>query len=382
MGSPLRIGIDCTNIRGGGGLTIVLEFLKRFRPHDYGCTSMFVWCSSQVGQQIRLANSEVDVRYIEALDSTAAQRFLWRLYTFPNIARRYLDVLLIPGGLPVVQGIKNISMSLNLLPFMPHEYRRDNSIRHEVIYRILAYTNYRSLAKADGCIFLNQHARDIVFGHKFKDSPFALCPLGVDKRFFNPKREIRPNSSISREAPFKFIYVSTVNGYKHQWHVANAVADLREMGVPIEIQFIGGAYKSAEERLKRTIQQRGGIHSGSKYLGKLPYEDLHEVYNGADGFVFASTCENMPNICLEAMASALPVASSDREPMLSLLGDCAVFFDAERPDSIAHALLKLVNDEGLRNRLSASAISCAQHYDWGSFYHQCMEFIQSVSRGR
>ena len=81
-----------------------------------------------------------------------------------------------------------------------------------------------------------------------------------------------------------------------------------------------------------------------KCLGFVPHDDLPSLLAGADLFVFASSCENMPNTLVEAMAIGLPIACSDRGPMPEVLRDGGVYFDPENPESIAAAIETLIRD--------------------------------------
>ena len=74
------------------------------------------------------------------------------------------------------------------------------------------------------------------------------------------------------------------------------------------------------------------------YKGTVPHEQLNAHYAAANLCVFASSCENMPNILLEGMASGLPIACSNRGPMSEILGDAGLYFDPEVVDSIAEAI--------------------------------------------
>ena len=375
----MRLGIDASNIRGGGGLTILIELLKLYSPGDHQIDSITIWGNTHVCKTLHGINPQLKTVDVQELNSAFAKRFSWRLLSFPKIARGAVDALLIPGGMPVVSGVTNVSMSLNLLPFMPHEYKRDADFKQRLKYRLLRILNYRSLSRADGAIFLNQNARDVIYEGKLKNQPFALCPLGVDPRFFLDTRTIKANEAYSFDAPFRFIYVSTVNSYKHQWYVADAVKLVRDEGYPISIDFIGGAAPGSLKRLEAAIEKNGGESSGSEYIGKVPFTELHEYYHAADGFVFASTCENMPNIGVEAMAAALPIASSQLEPMKGLFEDSALLFDAENPQSIARALKTLFDDAPARERLSKKAHSQAQSYSWKNFYDGTLGFIKMLN---
>ena len=74
----------------------------------------------------------------------------------------------------------------------------------------------------------------------------------------------------------------------------------------------------------------------------VPHEKVHELHSTADIFVFASSCENMPNTLIEAMAAGLPIACSNRGPMPEVLQDAGVYFDPEVPSSIAEAIENLL----------------------------------------
>ena len=375
----MRVGIDASNIRAGGGLTILMELLKLYAPGDHGVSSITIWCNREVSEKLSALNPKLQTVNVPELNAGFVKRFSWRVLEFPKAARAKVDALLIPGGMPVVSRLKNISMSLNLLPFMPHEYKRDADFKQRLKYRLLRVLNYRSLSRADGAIFLNENARHVIYEGRQSEQPFALCPLGVDPRFFLDSRKVKPNDAYSFESPFRFIYVSTVNSYKHQWHVADAVKRARGAGYPITVDFIGGAAPAPLKRLEAAIEANGGEASGARYIGKVPFMELHEYYHKADGFIFASTCENMPNIGVEAMAAALPITSSKLEPMKGLFDGCALLFDAESPESIAKALQDLFDDAPRRERLSQQARAQAQQYSWENFYAGTLGFIQKIA---
>ena len=376
--NAMRLGIDASNIRGGGGYTILAELLKCYKLNDFGINEIKIWANSEISKKIFQSNTSLNVINVKELDYDFVTRFRWRQFKFPEIARQSVDLLLIPGGMPIVKGIKNVSMSLNLLPFMPDEYKRDGSFVQNLKYIILRRLNYDSLTQSNGAIFLNENARDVIYKEKKIDQPYAICPLGVDERFFLDNRDIKPNKDYSFETPFKFIYVSTVNSYKHQWVVTSAVKRARDDGYPVTIDFIGGGYSASLKRLEKSIEDAGGDKSGSKYLGKVPFETLHTYYHQADGFIFASSCENMPNIGIEAMAAALPMASSNLEPMKSLFKNCSLFFDPENAETITWAIKQIFDDAGLRKKISNAAYSNAQSYSWKNFYETSFKFMRKI----
>lgn len=97
--------------------------------------------------------------------------------------------------------------------------------------------------------------------------------------------------------------------------MAEAIGQLRAAGLPVAIDFVGPAYAPALLKLRQVMVKWDPNGAFIRYLGPMPFTELHRVYGQADAFVFASSCENLPIILLEAMASGLPIACSNRGPM-------------------------------------------------------------------
>jgi len=86
----------------------------------------------------------------------------------------------------------------------------------------------------------------------------------------------------------------------------------------------------------------------------------------------------MPNILLETMASGLPIVCSNKGPMLEMLGESGVYFNPERPEEIADALLTLIKSDQLRAELAVSSYTRAQKYTWQRCANETFEFINSI----
>lgn len=99
--------------------------------------------------------------------------------------------------------------------------------------------------------------------------------------------------------------------------------------------------------------------------GDVPYEELPVYYQNAKVNLFASSCENCPNILLEAMAGGRPVLCSSYPPMPEFAGDAAVYFNPYNPEHLAELLARFLNDETLRERMGAVALKRSQLYQWG-----------------
>jgi glycosyltransferase involved in cell wall biosynthesis len=119
-----------------------------------------------------------------------------------------------------------------------------------------------------------------------------------------------------------------------------------------------------------------------QYSGEIPFKRLHEIYQEAELFVFGSSCENMPNILLEAMAAGLPIASSNRGPMPEMLGEAGLYFDPEDPASIASSIWDLIESPELRTKLAKAAFERAKGYSWRRCADETFELLAQVANRR
>ena len=111
---------------------------------------------------------------------------------------------------------------------------------------------------------------------------------------------------------FNWLYVSIINYYKHQEKLAIAACNLAAEGYDLSVELVGPDYPDALVKLTEVLDDIDPDRKVVKYIGAVKYKELPPMYGSADGFIFPSSCENLPNILLEAMASKLVIASSDR----------------------------------------------------------------------
>jgi len=207
----------------------------------------------------------------------------------------------------------------------------------------------------------------------------TIIPHGVGARFICSPRKQLPITYYSSDRPFRILYVSIIDMYKHQWTVVEAVSHLRKKGIPVILDLVGPSYPQAFLRLQRTLNRIDPSGKFAMYSGSVPHAELPARYAQADLCLFASSCENMPNILLESMASGLPIACSNRGPMPEVLGASGVYFDPESPLDIAHALEKMIESPEMRMQLAEGSFQRARVFSWQRCASETFEFLAKVA---
>lgn len=361
-------------------MTHLAELLRAAQPQAHGVERVVVWGRRRTLEGLP-DQPWLDRIHQPMLDGSVFHRLYWQNVKLPPLAKNACDILFVPGGAYSGNFKPFITMSRNLLPFEPAEMRRYAPSWIFIRLALLRLSQSRTFRRADGMIFLTTYSRGAVMKTARQiNGASAIIPHGVEERFRLPPRAQKPITAYSEDEPFKLLYVSIVDLYKHQWVVAEVVARLRQRGLPIQLDLVGSAYGPALRRLQSVTARVDAHGNHIRYQGQVPFSELHSCYHQADAFVFASSCENMPNILLEAMAAGLPIACSNRGPMPEILGEGGVYFDPEDACNIATALYELVTDPQRRAECAAAAYERARQYSWERCADETFSFLAEVYR--
>lgn len=376
------VGLDASNLRAKGGLTHLKGMIGAAEPQAHGIDEVIVWAAEETLEHLP-ERSWLRPSYEPALDGPLPCRLLWQFWTLDRLADRYCDLLFVPGGNYTGRFRPFVAMSRNMLSFCPAERRRYGFSWNRLRLILLKRAKTTTFRRADGMIFLTRWAKRRVLARTGElPGKAVVIPHGVSRDFVRPPRIQKPLSAFNEEKPFRWLYVSSIDPYKHQWQVVKAVGRLRQKGLPMTLDLIGPERpprRHALERLKEAIER---IDPDGRFVerhGFVPHDELAGHYHKADAFVFASSCENMPNTLLEAMSAGLPIASSRFGPMPEVLSAKAgVYFDPERIRSIETAMQRLVEDAQLRARLAREAFERAEQFSWELCAAETFEFLASI----
>jgi len=374
--------IDATNIRSGGGLTHLSQLLSAVDISETIFSKVSVWSCDYTAKKLP------EYVWLEKntplwMEAPGIVRFLFQQFLMPKLIKKSgARIVFLPGGtLPAWCSIPQVTMSQNMLPFEPIEALRFGffSLMRVKLF-ILRYLQGSSFKRASGVIFLTQYAKQEVC--RFLGVLKGVCtviPHGIEPRFLRQPLKQRMLNTCTQDNPLRILYTSILMPYKHQAEIANAVAKLRQNCLPIEIKFIGPSWDWYGQSFKGLVQKLDPMGKFIKWLGNVPFEGLHEHYHDADMFLFGSSCENLPNILIEAMSSGLPIACSNRGPMPEVLMDGGVYFDPDNVDSIASAIERLVGDIDLRENLAVKAFNLGRQYSWQRCANDTFNFIARIA---
>jgi glycosyltransferase involved in cell wall biosynthesis len=169
-----------------------------------------------------------------------------------------------------------------------------------------------------------------------------LAPCGVDTELF------RPSNCPSGD------YIVSVARFtdprKNVRLLLDAYAKLNQEMTPIPDLYLVGDLPTQDVQLHI---QKFGIANRVRLIGPKQGEELAELYRNASFFVLSSDEEGLAIVILEAMASGLPVISTDcGGPRTSVLdGQTGFLTPLNDASAMAERMERLVRDPALRVRM-------------------------------
>jgi glycosyltransferase involved in cell wall biosynthesis len=233
-----------------------------------------------------------------------------------------------------------------------------------------------SMAKADLVIFISEFARDLISKQiPGVSNKSVVIPHGVDPCF-----QVTQKSRPSWLPPGDYLlYVSMLDYYKAQIEVIRAYALLRQKRFTMEKLILVGPEQPSYGRMVREEIERLNLKDDVLLAGAIPHGELPFLYQKARINIFASECENCPNILLEALSVGCPSLVSHRPPMPEFAGDAVVYFDPSEPEDLAVQLASLLDDEAKLRDLSGRAKIRSLRYDSTTAMSSTWKAIQALA---
>lgn len=364
----MKIAIDATNIKAGGGLTHLSRILQYADLQDIEVTLIGgPWL-----KDIPDRHAVKKLIFVKEFSSLWRQEY-FKKFGLPKLLMN-ADVVFVPGGTFSSKKVPYVSMSQNMLVFEETERNRFPSFFSRLRYRLLEKVQVNSFKNAEGVIYISNYAKNFI-ERKYpalSAKSSTVIYHGISDDFRQLPKEQLSIEAYTEAKPLKLLYVSIVNYYKHQWNVVEAVKKLRKKGYPVELHIVGSLNKSLVKEWETVL---AGTQQYIKYEGKVAYEEIANKYKEADIFIFASTCENMPNILVEAMSAGLPILCSDYGPMPEVLSDGGVYMDPLNIDDVALKLENVLLDPKLRHEIAQRSYKYALKYTWEKTSNETLKFI-------
>ncbi|KRH96859.1 glycosyltransferase family 1 protein [Cylindrospermopsis sp. CR12] len=367
----LKIAVDASRNRSGGAKAHLIGILSEAKLTQLDIEQIHVWSDGS------LLDSIPDVSWIvkhnpTELNQSLVSQIWWQATKLTKeIKLANCDILFTTDASTLCSFSPMVVLSQDMLSYESGVMLR---FKGYSLLRLIAILLIQNLAfrRAQGVIFLTKYAGEVIQRSCGSLKSVSYIPHGVGNSF----KHTQPSSLwTDNDRQIRCLYVSNTAPYKNQWIVVQAIEILRSRGYDLVLNLIGGGSGKEQKRLDKQILTSDPNGEFVRQLGFVPHQDLPSHLANTDLFIFASSCENMPNTLVEAMAVGLPIACSNRGPMPEILSEGGVYFNPEDPQSIADAVEEIVKNPYLRRQIATRAKQRSEEFSWSRCATETWSFI-------
>ncbi|MBW1669084.1 MAG: glycosyltransferase family 4 protein [Deltaproteobacteria bacterium] len=179
---------------------------------------------------------------------------------------------------------------------------------------------------------------------------------------------------VEKVPPKYFLFVGTLEPRKNVIRLLKAFEKINPSHLGVHLVLVGAmGWKGADlSRLLKNYSCKASL----KPMGYLPEEQLGYLYKNALCLVFPSIYEGFGFPILEAMRFGTPVITSKVSSMPEVAGDAALLVDPYSVDDIKNAMLRIVNDASLREKLSLYGKRRVRKFSWNTCAKKTLDVLK------
>ncbi len=231
----------------------------------------------------------------------------------------------------------------------------------------------RRLPKLDGKIAVSQAAMG--FASKHVPGYYNIIPNGIDLELFSP--DVSPIKEFC-DGKLNILFVGRLETQKGVNYLIKAYRRVRQEVPNSRLIIVGPGTRLRAKYEKEVLR---GELKDVIFVGGKPQSELPQYYKSADVFCAPATgLESFGIVLLEAMAVGKPIVATNIEGYNSVLTDGVegLLVPPRNEEMLAQALISLLTNESLRQKMAARARLKAMEYSWEHVAQRVLNYYARI----
>jgi glycosyltransferase involved in cell wall biosynthesis len=139
----------------------------------------------------------------------------------------------------------------------------------------------------------------------------------------------------------------------------------------------GEGWQRAElEELARSLGLRH-----TRFIGRVPFEEMPAMYDSADIYLTATDLDNMPSSITESLASGLPVVTTDAGgiPYIVTHEESCLMVRCNDHEAMAASAIRLLEDAELASRIARRGREACRRFSWDYVQTQWLKLYKELA---
>jgi alpha-maltose-1-phosphate synthase len=225
---------------------------------------------------------------------------------------------------------------------------------------VLACEN-REHELATKVIVASSYSKQTLVSQGVPADKILVNPYGVDTEVFHPPAKPRLRQ------PLRFLFLGLVSARKGVPLLLKAWQTLNPKNCEL---WLVGPVSDKERSLIPSVES-------IKLKGKYPFEDLPALLRQCDVLVFPSYCEGFALVLLEALASGMPIITTEATAGPDLIKDeeAGLLIPSGSVEALCESITYFIDHPKQLDEMSKSARRCAEKFTWESYGDRWQEIL-------
>ena len=228
----------------------------------------------------------------------------------------------------------------------------------------------RSILEPDLCFCVSNYWRKQLQQQYQVDAPVVINGVNTNKFSSQPNgKEAELKQRLGINSNLVYLTIGGIEPRKNSLKLLKAFSKVLKIHPQAQLIIAGGETLFDYEPYRLEffeLAKQNQIEIGQSLIlpGVMSDKDVPVLYRCADAFVFPSVKEGWGLVLLEAIASGLPIVTSDIPPFTEFLdNDSALLVDPNSDDDLAEAMLNISN-KNLAQKLIDRSQNIPEQYSW------------------
>lgn len=208
--------------------------------------------------------------------------------------------------------------------------------------------------------------------YSLQEEKITCMSNGIDLKIF---KKLKSNWRLHK--PIKLLFVGRFSKQKDVPLLIRSFKKLTEKNSGnVKLHIVG----DGEEKNKIiTLIKKEKLENGIVLHGLKQGKKLHEIYQNSDIFISATNQESFGLTYLEAMASGLPIVTTNIPGVRNVIkNNYNGLLVKPTPEEIAKAIEKLIKDPNLRKKLAENGLKEVKKYSWDKIAKQYIQLYKQI----
>lgn len=379
----MRIAINALSAVAGGGVTYLNQLFRHLSEIDKGNEYLII--TTRKGEKVLQADyGNFHVLTFKMPSHSTIFRLLWEQFClWYELKKHKVNILYSPANIGLVCfPFPTVIMIQTVAPF-DYEMIKKQNIYYRLKFNLLRILTSLSIKKARNVIFISDKARkELSHYYKLQKDNTSLIYHGRSE-IFKPDLDGRRLVEIKQKYGLDefILYVSNIYKYKNFSELIHAFSLIKEQVNPgLKLALVGNSFDEQYTKSLKALVKEKEMEDRVIFFGHVPYEELPYFYILCQLFVYPSTCENCPNILIEAMACGATVLASNVEPMPEICQDAAIYFNPFDPQDIAEKIKTVLKNNNLLQSLRLRSLKRANYFSWEETAKKTLHVLEENAR--